>query len=128
MKTHYTLLFLLTIVILAGCSEDEVTSRDYPRLNTLNVTNISENGATFRAEIIYRGDFEIHESGFVWVDHEYPSLDNDAESVPSEEIKSNKFSAQINTTLTSGKTYYVRPFVITDNYRVYGKQVVFSVH
>lgn len=126
MKTLYRSLLLVLPVLFATCDENEIPSRDYPRLNTLDVTNVNEAGATLNAEITYRGDFEILRYGFVWSESESPTLQNSDRVIFQRDIRSNKFSATISSTLVSRKEYYVRPFVQTEDYFVYGKNVKFT--
>lgn len=127
MRKRYRLLLLLLSVFLATCDENEVPSRDYPRLNTLDVTNVNEAGATLNAEITYRGDFEILQYGFTWSENENPTFPISERVIFQGDIRSDKFSATISSsTLVSGKEYYVRPFVQTEDYVVYGKNVKFT--
>ena len=44
---------------LGGCEEDERVPRDYPRVRTLEVTNITGEGALFSAEVYDAGNVEI---------------------------------------------------------------------
>lgn len=118
------LLFSLSIVFV-NCDEDEVTRRDYPRLNTLPVSEITSEGAKFKAEIIFRGGFEVINYGFVWGENENPTKENSDRVIYSENIQSNEFSEIIETTLKEGVSYYVRAFVETNDFTVYGQNVNF---
>ncbi len=117
------LTFLYTAFI--QCGKDEITSREYPRLNTLAVSDISENGAKFNAEIMYRGDFEIINYGFVWGERENPIIENSDRVVYLENIQSDKFSSEVSTTLKEEVKYYLRSFIQTAEYTVYGSNVEF---
>lgn len=107
------------------CNKHEVTSRNYPRIKTLEVSDISENGAHFNAEIIFRGDFEILHYGFVWSENNNPNLEGSDKVIYSENIQSNIFSATISSTLKEGVSYFVRSFVQTEDYVVYGNNIEF---
>ncbi|MCK9312047.1 MAG: hypothetical protein M0P26_07190 [Bacteroidales bacterium] len=120
---NYSIMFLLVILSIQ-CS-DEITSRDYPRLKTHKVTDISESGATFSAEIIYRGNFEIIKYGFVWSEDRIPIVGPSEEVEYLDNINSEKFSSRISSKLRKGVSYNVRPFIITDDYTVYGANVTF---
>jgi N-acetylneuraminic acid mutarotase len=122
---HKTIMPLVFILAFFGCHKMEVTSRDYPRLNTLDVTDISESGATFTAEIIFRSSFDIVDFGFVWAQSTNPDLNNADKVIYSSNPASNRFSVDITTTLEPGIMYYVRSFVQTTDYTVYGNTVGF---
>jgi N-acetylneuraminic acid mutarotase len=111
--------------LLVKCDEDQVTRRDYPRLKTLSVSEITSEGARFNAEIIFRGSFEVVNYGFVWGESENPTIDNNDRVVYSENIQSEKFSGIIETTLKEEVSYFVRAFVETNDFIVYGENVDF---
>ena len=119
-----SILSIAILFVLTEC-EKEAESRDWPRLHTGDVSNITSNGAQFSAEIIYRGDFEILEYGFVWAQTIDPVVDKSYKMVYSDNITSKGFSAEIKTALLPNKNYYVKSFVKTRDYTVYGKEVAF---
>jgi len=119
------LFFIIAIVTLVTCKNDEVTPREYPRVTTLEVSSISESGATFNAEIIYPGNGEILEYGFVWGESSKPTLEDFNKEVQTNSITTGKFSAKISTPLKNGVNYYVRAYAINEKYLVYGKVVPF---
>lgn len=119
------ILLLSLSIALVNCDEDEVTSRDYPRLNTLPATDITSEGARFNAEIIFRGDFEIINYGFVWGESENPTLTNSDRVIYSENIRNETFTSVISRALEKDNEYYVRSFVQTNDYVVYGQNEVF---
>ena len=126
MKSLSNILIIITYIwLLLGCSENEFTSRNYPRLNTLDVSNISENGATFNARILYRGDFKIVNYGFVWSGGVNPKIEWDDKVVYSENYQSDTFSSEIFSALKDGGYYRVRAFIETEDYTVYGENVTF---
>jgi N-acetylneuraminic acid mutarotase/signal peptidase I len=119
------ILFISLLSILIKCDKDEITSRNYPRLKTLLVTEITSEGAKFSAEIIYRGDFEVINYGFVWSESENPTLENSDRVVYSENIQTNHFFKTIETTLKKEVSYFVKAFIKTDDYIVYGESMDF---
>ena len=119
------ILIIFFLAFLVRCDEYEVTSRNYPRVKTLAVSEISSQGARLNAEIIYRGDFEVINYGFVWGLTENPTKLNSDRVVFAENINRNKFSELIESTLREDTTYYVRAFVQTNDYTVYGENVSF---
>ncbi len=112
--------FLFT---LAGC-EDEPVPRDYPRVKTLEVTNITPEGALFTAEIYEPGNGEITEHGFAWAAN-YPNIDNDNRILLGPFSGTGQFSAEVSSTLAEGESYEVTAFVKAGDYIVYGNTVEF---
>ena len=126
MKTILRNILLISLLgLLVECNEDEVTSRNYPRLKTLPVSEITSEGARFNAEIIFRGDFEIINYGFVWGESENPTLTNSDRVIYSENIHNETFTSVISRALEKDNEYYVRSFVQTNDYVVYGQNEVF---
>ena len=120
---------------LIGCDKEDVKSRDYPRLRTLPATNFTINGAQLNAKIFQKGDYEIISYGFAWGTHMNPTIENADGVVYSQNISSNKFSAEINSILAYYSNYgeknyiiyQVRAFIKTANYTVYGTEIEFSI-
>lgn len=108
---------------LTGC-EDETVKRDYPRVRTLEVTNITSEGARFEAEIYEPGDGTISEHGFAW-SLGTPNIDYDNRVYLGPSEGTDRFSADISSALTEGATYKVTAFVKSGEYTVYGNNVEF---
>jgi N-acetylneuraminic acid mutarotase len=127
MKKHFRLLFIifLSVLLSVNCENEGPGKRDWPGIITLDITSISDKGAVFNAEVISRGDFDVLSFGFVWSESENPLLNNADKVVLSGDLKPGKFSAEISTTLKHGITYWVKSFVETSDYTVYGKGVSF---
>lgn len=116
-----TALVLQTLTLTFCGEDDQVRSREFPKLNTLEVSNITSTGATFNAEFSFRGDFEITSYGFVWSTFSQNfTLDNSEKVVVKENILEPGFSLEISSALEEGETYYVRAVVTTDEFVVYG--------
>jgi hypothetical protein len=113
--------FLFT---LPGC-EDEPVQRDYPRVKTLEVTNITSEGALFEAEVTETGSGMISEHGFVWSLNN-PGLENDNKVFLGPLSGEGQFTAEIRSTLSEGNTYEVTAFVRSGEYTVYGNTVEFK--
>lgn len=124
------ILFFIVILASAGCTDDEIIPREYPRLETLEVTNISDSGATFNARIILLGNQDIIEYGFVWhPDYGFPHVEPTLGSnriFLTEGITEGDFSANITTTLYKNRIYSVKAFAKTEEYTVYGKNIEFK--
>jgi len=112
--------FLLT---LAGC-EDEPVQRDYPRVKTLEVSNITSEGALFTAEVYEPGSGEITEHGFVWA-LSRPGLEYDNRIFLGTLSGTGQFTTEVRSTLSEGLIYQVAAFVRSGEYTVYGNTVEF---
>ena len=115
----------LILLFTTHCGEDEVSPRAYPRIKTLSVTEISTNGATFHAEVIFRGDFEILDFGFVWDETDDPRVQYSEKVIFSSSLTSNLFSSKVSSALKEGVKYYVKSFIQTEDYTVYGQGIEF---
>jgi N-acetylneuraminic acid mutarotase len=116
--------FVLLSFVVVRCGH-EFPETPYPRVETLAVTDISASGATFNAALSFNGNAEIVRFGFVWSNTVQPHLSNSDKVIYVEILHSNSFSAVIKSTLEDQKKYYVRSFVETEEYTVYGQQVEF---
>jgi N-acetylneuraminic acid mutarotase len=110
-------------LLLAGC-EDEPVQRDYPRVRTLEVTNITADGATFVAEVFDEGNLGITEHGFTWSLSE-PSVLSDERVYLGGFSGTGRFEAEISTALAEGASYVVCAFVKAGEYTVYGENIKF---
>ena len=109
---------------LAGCA-DEPVQRDYPRVKTLEVTNITGNGATFVAEVIDEGTVPIAEHGFTWSRYS-PDINSGERIFLGSFSGIGMYEADISTALEEGITYEVCAFVKAGDYTVYGDKVKFT--
>ncbi len=114
------LLAIVSLMLLAQCN-DEVVTRDYPRVTATNISNISDSGAVFRAEITDMGNAPITEHGFVWSTEKTQYLSSGERIFLGPCNSSSDFEAEIKTTLKENSTYYVCAFVVSGEYTVYGK-------
>jgi len=114
---------IVLLLLVAGC-EDEPVPRDYPRVKTLEVTNITTEGALFVAEIYEPGDGEISEHGFVWA-LSRPGLEYDNKIMLGTVSGTGEFTAEVRSTLSQGLIYQVAAFVRSGEYTVYGNTVEF---
>ena len=120
-------LLVITFVIFVStnCTDEEFAERDYPRLITLQVSDLDETGATFNAEIYDRGNLEILNYGFVWSVISDPRLMDSEKKFHTEEFPSDKYSLRISNALRKNTTYYVRGFVQTSEQTVYAQVTEF---
>ena len=117
-------LLLAFTLLCAGC-EDERVQREYPRVRTLPVTNITEEGALFSAEVYEAGNVEISEHGFTWSKGN-PEVSYNDRVYLGGFTGVGQFSSGITTTLESGLKYKVAAFIRAGGYTIYGNTVEFE--
>ncbi len=121
--TWIILIFMFSFIT---CDNYEFPKSPYPRVETLPVVNISETGAMFQANIIQLGEKEITNHGFVWGLNENLSVDSD-EKVQLGAIQGlGNFEYNIKSGLFKGQTYFVKAFVATADYFLYGEAESFT--
>lgn len=128
MRTLFRPLFLLVVwTWFSQCSRPEIAETGgYPRLKTLPVSEITSAGATFHAEIIYRGEMEIVAHGFVWDTDPEPTLENSERMIRTGSPSAETFAdTMITTNLKERTPYFVRAYIQTVDYLVYGAPVEF---
>ncbi len=116
---------LLFCLSLNSCEEEKAHPRDYPRVRTLPVSNITGEGATFKADLYSLGTENIKEYGFVWGPNIDPGLESDKVVFPGANATIGVYTSEIRSTLTEGTEYTVKSFVKTDTRVVYGTPLTF---
>lgn len=119
-------LLLLLGAVVVNCEDDAPGKRDWPDIVTHEITNITNKGAVFNGQIIQRGNFEIVSYGFVWSKYYNLTLEYSEKVIFRGNPGSEKFSAEILTTLQLGSRYWVKSFVMTPEYTVYGEAASFN--
>jgi len=124
---YFYISLVLFGIILVTCKKDSEVEREYPRVNTFEVTDITEKGATFSGNIFYDGNQEIIDHGFVWAQYKL-SLSIQNASVLSLGPGNGpiEFTANINYALAKNKEYFVAAYARTKDYTVYGKVASFK--
>jgi N-acetylneuraminic acid mutarotase len=108
---------VIVVYSLSNCEKEKVATKEYPRIITLPVTEISESGAKFSAEIISGDVSTINECGFAW---------NYGDTlIIKEGVENNGFSGIAHSALVKGQNYEVCSYIKTDKYTVYGNKVSF---
>ena len=121
------LVISISMLFLVKCDNYEFPKSPYPRLETLNVTNISTTGVSFRGNLVQLGDKPIIDHGFVWGFEKNITLETANEGILRLGTTSSvgEFQGDVFSGLFKDKTYYVRAFVNTEAYKVYGDPVAF---
>lgn len=121
----FTFIFVSGVILFSNCEDENANPRSYPRVNTLPVTNISEKGASFSAELYSLGTEKIIEHGFVWGTTE-PTLSYSNRVYLGPCDNAGKFQSDVTTSLKKDIKYNVKPFIQTADHIVYGNPVVFK--
>lgn len=119
-----TVIAVIIFSIVGGCSKEEVTPRTFPRVNTIEATNITSGGATFKAEITF-ASVPMLDHGFLWSDYVLPLFYNSDKISLGSKTGTGTFEAICDRSLQEGKTYYLRAYAISEDHTVFGKIVPF---
>src|SRR5688572_25269435 len=127
-KTVFRLLLISLSLFLVTCDNYEFPRSPYPRIETLPVTNVSSTSVTFRGNLLQLSDQPAVDHGFVWGFTKSVTLITGAEGVlrlgPTNAV--GEFDGEVVSGLYKDTTYYVRAFVATEKYKVYGDAVEFT--
>ena len=119
------LVFILILGLVFGCSDLDYP-QEFPIVLTEEIIDITPEGAEFVGSVRSLGSGQhIVRYGFVWGETENPSLTSSYSSV-TDNIKEGKFSKLIKNDLSKEKVYYVRAFIQTSSFTVYGNQLTFA--
>lgn len=123
-----SIIYILSIlcVLLSSCKKEQFGLRPYPRLRTLPVSNLTDSTAIFNAEVILDGEHEILEYGFVWSKQANPTIEKDFVNILDNSLSTSKFFLPITEYWVPLDQYYVRSFLRTDQYFIYGSEVNFQ--
>src|SRR6187549_280184 len=124
MKQNWFGIFLF-VTLFVSCLDEEEIKRDYPKIVTNAVSEISASGATLSGTIESSALSTITEYGFVWGLNENLIPENSF-SIKYGIPESNIVSAKISSSLVAKKIYYTRFYVKTDSKTVYGNLVTFK--
>lgn len=114
----------LAFALLASCSKEEVSPRNYPRVLTGEVTEITEAGAVFHGQITFTS-VPVVDHGFVWSTlSNFEPKDGDALSL-GPLSSTGSFTAPCTYALKAGEKFYVRAYAVSENHAVYGDVVTF---
>ena len=121
---YLALASILVLAIIGSCTNEEITPRSYPRVNTQEVTNITSGGALFSAEITFTSA-PILDHGFLWSEYSDVLFSYSDKISLGSKSGAGSFVANCDRSLQEGKTYYVRGYAISEDHTVYGDVVTF---
>ena len=126
MKKLLIFLILSLPVIFVGCDDPKPTLvREWPHLETREVTGSAASGFTLHAGITAEGSYDIIRYGFLISKSRTLAL-GEGEYVFSENRTNNEYSAEITDYLVSGKKYYLRAYAEIQDHTVYAEALEFE--
>lgn len=126
MKNKLILSSIAILLFCNACQKEIIESREYPRVKTLEVIDISSSGAVLKGEILTLGSNPIIEQGFVWDTLSYLSFNDARKVVIESHDKVRSFSYKVTSDLVKDKKYYTKAFARTKDYLVFGEKVTFK--
>ncbi len=111
-------------MLLVNCKDAKVIPQEYPFV-LMKQVSISESGAIFSANVINLGNESIIEHGFVWGDETVPTIINSDHKSITSKLTTGDMILEVNSGLIKYQYYYVRPFIKTTNFLVYGSEQLF---
>lgn len=128
-STCKKLIYLFSMITLhLSCTKDaEIGIKNYPVIQTLEISKINANEAMFNGQFINIGLSEIIEYGFIFATDEAFQHESDTILV-SKKASNGIFSVNISTFLISNLNYRVRAFAKTKDNIIYGNFVQFQSH
>lgn len=117
---YLRIIIIFTVLFsLLNCEKDaEVQPKEYPYVIT-NSPGINSEGAEFSADITDIGNQEILKYGFVWSTESNPTI-QDYNKLFEDKASKGIYTCTVNSGFAKGNTYYVRAYILTDKYEVYG--------
>lgn len=125
MKHLKFIIIITALLFLSNCEKDaDVKPKEYPYVIT-NSPTVNSNGAVFSADLTNIGNQEIIKYGFVWSTESNPTI-QDYNKLFDDKANKGIYTCNVNSGLVDGQTYYVRAYILTDQYEVYGNVKSFS--
>lgn len=116
----------LLFILFSACDSTEFPApRPFPLVETLEVSEISENGATFSMKLLDFGEEEILDYGFVWGIDFLPSIEKN-DTVHINSMQAQQHSVSIDNGLVDNIIYRVRSYIRGATKITYGNVVEFT--
>jgi hypothetical protein len=117
---------MITGILFSTCVKEAVpASKQYPFVITLAPENNDSTGITLSGNITDMGRDEILEFGFVYNTEQDPTIENFLIKMEGA-AKAGEYNYRITSGLEKGQTYWVRTYVKTTDYLVYGNSNSFT--
>lgn len=125
MKYLKILIAIISSFSLFNCEKDaEMKTKEYPFVIT-NSPTVYEDGVEFSADLTNPGNQKILKYGFVWSEKSNPTIQNEYKMF-YEEPQKGIYSLNVKSGLSKGQTYYVRAYILTNQYEVLGSVKSFT--
>lgn len=108
-----------------NCEDAEMIPKEYPYV-VMESVSTSNSGAKFSANVSGLGNQTILSHGFVWGVQSTLNIEVDDHKYITSKPATGSIVMEINSGLMEGQTYYVRPFIQTENILVYGSELSFT--
>ena len=114
MKKRFSHIAIL--LLFFGCTKEEITPREYPRVSTTEAVDISSGGVTFKAEVIF-SNVEIKDHGFVWSDVQGPLVSDREQGLPRFKVRNRSIRNQMRTKSGSWKNIFHASIRVSERLR-----------
>ena len=125
MKSLRPSISYLVLLLSFACKDAELSLDAFPVVEMVSA-NAFVDGARFSATIISKGSQPILKYGFIWSEDSTKSYDLWANMMREGDPDSTTFSSNITYDLKPDMIYYVRPLMITSNFKVVGNVRTFK--
>lgn len=126
MRSISAFILITIFTLLFSCiKEEKIIPHDYPYLVLNQISTVNETGVTLTAEIISLGSDSIIDFGFVWSTGEQPTIEDFRQSI-SRNPSIGAYEAEITNCINNGDTYFIRPYLLSSKYTVYGNALSFK--
>ncbi|MBL0743474.1 IPT/TIG domain-containing protein [Chryseolinea lacunae] len=126
MKTLFKIsVILLVSLAFVKCDKNDFPTPPYPTVQTLEVTGISENGVTFEGAVRSMNDEPIIDHGFVWGLYQY-AIEGQFKTSLGPRDGAGAFTLDVSSGLYADTLYYVKAYLKTKTYTVYGEEQPFT--
>ena len=115
---------MIVASFVSACEEHSYFERDYPRVRTEQV-EFSDTTEILLGEIIFIGDLEVIDHGFVWSTSPNFAVDDQFEISLGVKSEKGNFQYAALTEFIPTKVYYVRAYAKSELYTVHGAEVEF---
>lgn len=124
-KVNKWLLLSMFFMVNSCMKEAQIADKDYPFLITNQISEITGTSVVFNGEIVSTGNEEVIEYGFLW-DSEFPVIETANKIAINTPADIGSFRAIIDYNLYKDSVQWVRTYLKTNNYIVYGNKIKFT--